>query len=151
MVQTAIIYIFPKRQVFMQFSIQYETEGYLRIRLNSGKFSEADEEILHYAFEDFDSIDRIRVFKSTGGLALHFHQDIRSKLIQHLNHLDLNDVQIPGNPITLKEIQSRKISPAVKRKIRKGMILEMCSDLVLPTPLQAAYHLYKIATLKDFA
>ncbi len=135
----------------MQFSIQHETEGYLRIRLNSGKFSEAEEEILHYAFEGFQSIDRIRVFKSTGGLALHFHDNIRTSLLKHLKNLCLENVQIPGNPITLQEIQTRSLSPAVKKRIRKGMLLEMCSDLVLPTPLQAAYHLYKIATLKDFA
>ena len=48
-----------------------------------------------------------------------------------------------------EEIARRKLSPAVKRKLRCKVIAEAAADLLLPAPVQLGYHVYQLVTLKD--
>ena len=41
------------------------------------------------------------------------------------------------------------MDPNLKKKLRRRITLEAGADLILPAPVQLAYHLYQLVTLKE--
>ncbi len=51
--------------------------------------------------------------------------------------------------VSREELKQRKMDPKLKNRLRRRIILEAGADLVLPAPVQLAYHLYQLVTLKE--
>lgn len=43
-----------------------------------------------------------------------------------------------------------KMKPALKKKLRKRILIEALADAFLPAPIQTAYHAYQLITLRKF-
>ena len=52
--------------------------------------------------------------------------------------------------VSREELKTRKMDPNLKKKLRRRIILEAGADLLMPMPVQMAYHLYQLVTLKEF-
>ena len=48
------------------------------------------------------------------------------------------------------EMKSRKLDPALKRRLRMRILAESVADTVLPMPVQIGYHIYQMITLQEF-
>ena len=51
--------------------------------------------------------------------------------------------------VSKEELKARKMDPNLKKKLRRRITLEAGADLILPAPVQLAYHLYQLVTLKE--
>ena len=51
--------------------------------------------------------------------------------------------------VSREELKARKMDPMLKKKLRRRIILEAGADLLMPVPVQMAYHLYQLVTLKE--
>ena len=51
--------------------------------------------------------------------------------------------------VSREELKVRKMDPMLKKKLRRRIILEAGADLLMPVPVQMAYHLYQLVTLKE--
>ncbi|MBR2189892.1 MAG: hypothetical protein IJ860_10900 [Eubacterium sp.] len=135
----------------MKFSIQHETKSYLRIRLISGKISETEEEVLEYALSQMKSVRHVAFYPATGGIAISFDGD-RNMILEKLKALQYQNVALFAGQleqrIDVEELERRKLSPRLKRKMRRRIFLETAADIALPMPIQVGYHLYQLVTLK---
>ena len=52
--------------------------------------------------------------------------------------------------VSKEELKVRKMDPMLKNKLRRRIILEAGADLLMPLPVQIAYHIYQLVTLKEF-
>ena len=51
--------------------------------------------------------------------------------------------------ISREELKRRKLSPEVKNRLRRKVLIETAADLLMPAPLQVGYHIYQLVTLKN--
>jgi hypothetical protein len=51
--------------------------------------------------------------------------------------------------ISSEELSRRKLSPEVKARMRRKVIVEAAADILMPMPVQVGYHLYQLVTLRD--
>ncbi|MBQ9320807.1 MAG: hypothetical protein IJ239_00385 [Eubacterium sp.] len=135
----------------MRYSVQFETDTYLRIRLFCGRISEAEEEVLTYAISQMKPVQHVRVYPATGGISITYEKD-RDLILQKLSALQYQNVELFADQlekrIGVEEVERRKLSPALKRKMRRRMLLETLADIALPMPVQVGYHVYQLVTLK---
>ena len=136
----------------MDFVIQHQTASYLRLHLRRGRFSAAEAEVLEYALSNLKGISCIKLYPSSGGIAFSYKGD-KESILRRLRELQFQNVKMfaknLGDSIGSEEIARRKLSPAVKRKLRCKVIAEAAADLLLPAPVQLGYHVYQLVTLKD--
>ncbi|MBQ9063375.1 MAG: hypothetical protein IJ121_11235 [Eubacterium sp.] len=135
----------------MRYSIQFETDSYMRIRLACGKISDAEEEILEFAISQMKPVKHVKFHPATGGIAITYEKD-RDLILEKLSALQYQNVEMFAGKlekrIDLEEVERRKLSPALKRKMRRRMLLETVADIALPMPVQVGYHVYQLVTLK---
>ena len=55
-----------------------------------------------------------------------------------------------NHKVDAKELSTRKLDPALKRKMRARILVEAGADLLLPAPVQIVYHAWQLVTLKSF-
>lgn len=136
----------------MDFIIQHQTPAYLRLRLRSGRFSSAEGDVLEYALRHLRGVSDIKLFPFSGGITLHYDGD-REEILRKLRALHFNNVKLfaekLGNSIDQEELRQRKLSPAVKRSLRRKILVETAADLLMPMPIQVGYHVYQLVTLKN--
>ena len=46
-------------------------------------------------------------------------------------------------------MERRHLTPELKRKLRTRILIECAADVFLPMPVQVAYHVYQLLTLKE--
>ena len=135
----------------MNYSIQHETNHYIRIRLTCGKINGAEEEILRDVLSQMKQVKQVKIYAGTGGIALTYDGN-REQLLEKLSALQYRNIEYFADElerrIGVEEIARRKLSPEVKRKMRSRMLLETVADIALPMPIQVGYHLYQLVTLK---
>ena len=51
--------------------------------------------------------------------------------------------------ISSEEVERRHLTPELKRKLRTRILIECAADVFLPMPVQVAYHVYQLLTLKE--
>ena len=51
--------------------------------------------------------------------------------------------------ISTEELSRRKLSPEVKNRLRRKVLIETVADLLMPVPLQVGYHAYQLVTLRN--
>ena len=162
----------------MTFTIEHETSGSMRVRLAGKKPSKRTAEAIRTLLIHTPGIRDAEVFRASGGLVVR-HDMKRADLIKILKELDpetirevkremeavkqellerLQQIQDPhvleaalqNHRVDAKELSTRKLDPALKRRMRLRILLEAGADLLLPAPVQAAYHAWQMVTLKSF-
>ena len=136
----------------MRYRIENETGKHLRIRLFCGKLSRSEAEVLQYALVKSRVITKARVFPATGGVALTYTCG-REEILERLQRFQFANVERFAEDVEagigLEEVQRRKLTPELKRRLRTRMLIEMAADVVMPMPVQLAYHAYQLVTLRD--
>lgn len=136
----------------MKFVIQHQTASYMRLHLCRGRFTEAEAEVLEYALSHLKGVSRIKLYPASGGIAFSYKGD-KDIILRKLCNLQFQNVKMFAEGleenIGTEELARRKLSPALKRKLRCKVIAEAAADMLLPAPVQLGYHVYQLVTLKD--
>lgn len=138
----------------MQFRIEHESRNRMRVHLYipGRKMEEGQEEVLHYALSAIQGVRRVEVYLETGNVALSY-EGKREDILNKLRELNYENVRMFAQQIDQEideeEIRSRKLSPTLKRRMRRKIVIEAAADLFLPAPVQLAYHVYQLITLRD--
>ena len=136
----------------MQFAIQHQTRSYMRLRLLRGRFTDAEAEVLEYALSNLKNVSGVKLYPASGGIAFSYKGD-KELILKKLRSLQFQNVKLFAEEleesIDSAELARRKLSPALKRKLRCKVIVEAAADMLLPTPVQLGYHMYQLVTLKD--
>ena len=136
----------------MKFVIQHQTSSYMRLRLNGGRFTRTEAEVLEYALSNLKSVSGVRLYPASGGIAFSYKGD-REVILKKLRNLQFHNVKMFAEEIeesiSTEELSRRKLSPELKRKLRCKVIAEAAADMLLPAPVQLGYHMYQLVTLKN--
>ena len=136
----------------MVYSIEHETSGSIRIKTGRRKIGHEEEEILRYALEALHGVTDVMIFRATGSIRLSYTCS-REYLLEKLSSLRYENIEMlaekSAEKIGTEEIRERKLSPELKRRLRKRLLFETAADVLLPEPVQVAYHLYQFVTLKN--
>lgn len=136
----------------MKVLIQHQTSSYMRLRLQKGRFSNTEAEVLRYALGSMKGISDVRLYPSSGGISFSYRGD-RDRILRKLCALQFENVERfakeMDDPIDREELARRKLSPEVKAQMRKKILVETAADILMPMPVQVGYHLYQLVTLKD--
>ena len=136
----------------MKFVIQHQTSSYMRLRLNGGRFTRTEAEVLEYALSNLKGVSGVRLYPASGGIALSYKGD-REVILKKLRNLHFHNVKMFAEEIeesiSTEELSRRKLSPELKRKLRCKVIAEAAADMLLPAPIQLGYHMYQLVTLKN--
>lgn len=150
----------------MKYRVEHESAHRLRVRLLTGKsggITSAQEEVLMFAFSALRGVKKVDFYPATGGVVFSFCDgseretvEVRLGVLERLDRFDFKNVtmlarELENHPaIDIEEMRERKLSPELKRKIRTRMAIEAVADVFLPMPLQLAYHVYQMITLREF-
>ena len=136
----------------MKFVIEHQTSSYMRLRLNGGRFTRTEAEVLEYALSNLKGVSGVRLYPASGGIALSYKGD-REVILKKLRNLHFHNVKMFAEEIeesiSTEELSRRKLSPELKRKLRCKVIAEAAADMLLPAPIQLGYHMYQLVTLKN--
>ena len=136
----------------MKFVIQHQTSSYMRLRLNGGRFTRTEAEVLEYALSNLKGVSGVRLYPASGGIAFSYKGD-REIILKKLRNLHFHNVKMFAEEIeesiSTEELSRRKLSPELKRKLRCKVIAEAAADMLLPAPIQLGYHMYQLVTLKN--
>ena len=135
----------------MKYIIEHETDRRIRISLHR-KISAEEAKILTYTLSSIDGVSDVRIYAAAGGIAIIYSGD-RKRLLEKLDHFSYRNVtyfaQKEETAIDAQEVQRRKLDPALKRRLRRRILVETAADVIMPMPVQIAYHLYQMITLKN--
>ena len=56
----------------MKFVIQHQTSSYMRLRLNGGRFTRTEAEVLEYALSNLKGVSGVRLYPASGGIAFSY-------------------------------------------------------------------------------
>lgn len=138
----------------MDFVIEHETSTYMRLRLNRGRFTSHEGKVLKYALSNLKDAAWVRLYPSSGGIAFSYRGGTqnRDSILQKLHAMQFGNVKLFAreieDTIDEEELARRKLSPEIKDRLRKKVLIETAADLLMPMPLQAGYHLYQLVTLR---
>ena len=136
----------------MKFVIQHQTSSYMRLRLNGGRFTRTEAEVLEYALSNLKGVSGVRLYPASGGIAFSYKGD-REVILKKLRNLQFHNLKMFAEEIeesiSTEELSRRKLSPELKRKLRCKVIAEAAADMLLPAPIQLGYHMYQLVTLKN--
>ncbi|MDO5477040.1 MAG: hypothetical protein Q4F43_08010 [Eubacteriales bacterium] len=136
----------------MNYLIRHETSSYMRLQLRSGRFTSSEAEVLEYALSQLQGVSNIRLYPASGGIAFDYRGD-RERILQKLRALQFHNVKLFAeeleDTISREEIARRKLSPAVKARLRRKVLVETAADVLMPMPLQVGYHMYQLVTLRN--
>ena len=136
----------------MRYIIKNETGHRIRVLLPFCPLTPAQEEILRFALGSMAEIEDLTFYPATGGMAIHYRFG-REKILSRLSTFRMENVPLMAasqkQHIDLQEVRERKLAPAVKTRLRVRLVAETAADMLLPLPLQLAYHAYQLITLKN--
>ncbi len=136
----------------MHYKIEHETNHRIRLSLPFCPIRPAQEEVLRFALGSIPEVQRVIFYPCTGGMAIHYTKG-REKILQKLTAFHVQNVSLLARDmekhISMDEVRRRKLDPEVKTALRKRIVIETAADMLLPTPLQLAYHAYQLITLKS--
>ena len=136
----------------MKYRIEHETPHRIRLRLNTGKISAQQVEILRYAFGAMKNIRKVRIYPVTAGVVLEYETG-REEILRKLDAFSYENVRMMTDEsrpkINAAEMRERKLDASLKNRLRRRVLLETAADVLLPMPVQVAYHAYQLVTLKN--
>ncbi|MBQ9611480.1 MAG: hypothetical protein IJV14_02680 [Lachnospiraceae bacterium] len=137
----------------MKYRIEHESNHRIRIRIFE-RMTPSMEEVLEYALTSIDGVKEVSIYPATDGIAIRYVKN-RDRILAKLDRLRFDNVVMmsrqieKSTKINAAEIRERTLDPALKRKLRMRIVAEALADAVLPLPVQTAYHVYQLVTLKD--
>lgn len=136
----------------MLFFLKHETAHRIRLSLPFCPIRPAQEEVLRYALESMPEIQRVTFYPAVGDMAITYSFG-RERILKKLTAFQESNVTLLAEDlesrITMSEVKRRKLDPDVKTALRTRVVLETAADMLLPIPLQLAYHAYQLITLRD--
>ena len=136
----------------MIFTIAHETRHSIRIRTAASRFSAAEADVLRRCLGEMKGVTDVEVFRATGSVRITYEGD-RDYILDRLKTFSYKNVELFAREeqerISHEEIAKRKLSPGVKRKLRRRLLLETAADVLQPEPVQVGYHIYQIVTLRN--
>ena len=93
------------------------------------------------------------VYRATGCCSLEFDCK-KMEILDQLNRFRLGNVKVladgeENKRISVAEMKNRKLDQQLKNKLRLRIIMEAAADMVLPMPVQLAYHAWQVVTLRN--
>lgn len=136
----------------MDYIVRHETKTYLRLRLRSGRFSAAQGDILEYALTNLKGVTDVKLYPASGGIVI-YHGGNREEILRKMRALQFHNVEMFAkeleDTIDQEELARRKLSPGLKRSLRRKVLMETAADVLMPMPLQVGYHIYQLVTLRN--
>ncbi len=138
----------------MRYRIEHLSQHRLRIRVQNGALTEYSREILDYALNGIPGVRKVIFYPATGGIGIAFDGPAE-EVTRRLDRLRFDNVtmmagQIEADPsIDMEELRQRRLSPELKSRLRRRILLESAADMLLPMPVQMGYHLYQLITLRE--
>ena len=144
--------VVPGERRFMEYIIMHETSKYMRLRLRKGHITASQAEILRYVLEGQQGVSGIRIYPASGSISFSCEKE-HGKILYKLKRLQFHNVEMFAkeldNRISTEELSRRKLSPEVKNRLRRKVLIETVADLLMPVPLQVGYHAYQLVTLRN--
>lgn len=134
----------------MKYNICHDGSGYMRIRIDRGRISETEAEVLRFAFSRLKGLKAVMLYPATGGIGLRYSMT-RDELIRRLDAFLYENVSF----LAKEESRRRTIAGAGRgevncsRKKRRNILIEAIADSILPAPLQLAYHAWQYVQISD--
>ena len=150
----------------MKCKVVHETGSSLRVKILGRQLSYKEYEALHGLLEKTEGVQRIRTFWATGSIALNFRGD-RERLLATVRGISEEDLakaveenrralaelgkNTPVDFVDLKKLkkQGKKMSSLWKRRLNRRILIEAAADMILPAPVQVAYHAYQMLVLQS--
>ena len=139
----------------MRYQIMHRSAHRLRIRIPERTLTDSSQEVLEYALGAIPGVTKVDFYPATGGIGLHFDGDVTA-ITDRLDRMRFDNVEMMAREldadqsIGVEELRERKLSPRLKRRLRTRIALESAADLLLPAPVQMAYPVYQLVTLREF-
>lgn len=155
----------------MKCKVVHETGGSLRVKILGRQLSYKEYEALHGLLEKAEGVQCIRTYWATGSIALNFRSD-RERLLATIRGISEEDLaaaveenrralaelgkkeieqNTPVDFVDLKKLkkQGKKMSSLWKRRLNRRILIEAAADMILPAPVQVAYHAYQMLVLQS--
>ena len=152
----------------MKCKVVHETGGSLRVKILGRQLSYKEYEALDGLLEKAEGVQRIRTYWATGSIALNFRGD-RERLLATIRGISEEDLAAAveenrralaelgkkeleqNTPVDLKKLkkQGKKMSSLWKRRLNRRILIEAAADMILPAPVQVAYHAYQMLVLQS--
>lgn len=129
----------------MNYTIEHETSTSLRMHLPLRKLTQPQSDGIERALYQVESVKAVRTYRGTGGVQVRFQGD-RQAVLAALDALDLHALPTEHE---MQRCCQDKMDPACRRRLRKKIIAESCFDILLPEPIQVAYHICQLAKLRN--
>ena len=139
----------------MKFQTAHQSAHRLRIRIAEKELTDSAQEVLEYALTSIPGVRKVSFYPATGGIGICF-DCAPEEITRRLERLRFDNVEMMAREmdarqsIGVEELRERKLSPKLKRKLRRRIALESAADLLMPAPVQLGYHLYQLITLREF-
>ena len=136
----------------MNFEIKHVTKHYIRIRLSCKELSDKEAFWLKHTLPESNlNITKVTVHQKPASLMIE-HDGNQDDILSYLKSLEL---EVPKSAIIEyeKAFDSKKelykqMSPALKRELRKEILMEAAVDIFLPAPVGIACHIFQLANLE---
>ena len=136
----------------MNFEIKHVTKHYLRIRLSCKELSDKEAFWLKHTLPESKlNITKVTVHQKPASLMIE-HDGIQNDILSYLENLNL---EVPETAVKEyeKAFNSKKdlyihMTPALKRELRKEILMEAAVDIFLPSPVGIACHIFQLASLE---
>ncbi|MCR4903208.1 MAG: hypothetical protein K6A23_10130 [Butyrivibrio sp.] len=140
----------------MKYTIEHQTKYSIRLRLKYKNLTNEQVSLLKGKLFENKNITDIRFFKSVGGINISFNSG-KKDIIEFLNNIDMDNLNKEYKekvseynalgPITVSELNARKLDDRIKRHLQNKIVAEAFTDLFLPAPVQLAMHLHEYLLL----
>lgn len=135
----------------MNYQILAQSNHRMRVRLRHAKLTREEAQILTYAFSTISGVNKVTVYRETGGCALEYDCP-PEHILERLDRFRFENVDLLAHEedvrITMAEMKNRKLDQQLKQRLRLRILLETVADLALPMPVQIGYHVWQMITLK---
>ncbi len=146
----------PKQSV--GYTVMHEGRGNMRVRLHMKKIEAWQSDLIKFDLKTVPGVSDVVIYESTAGVSIRYTCP-RQAVINKLNSLDpaslitvrefLDENRDNEEKLGLDEFRKRKLDADLKKRMRIRMVTEAAADMILPEPVQLAYHLYQLITLKN--
>lgn len=136
----------------MKFEVKHSTNHYLRLRIAKREFT--DNEAFNIKQLLFDNenlkVSKVIVNQKPASLTIEHDGDqedienfLKELAVENLNA----DIPEGNTAIYTKKEFYKRLTPQLKRELKKEILLEAALDVLLPEPIGIAYHLLQVACL----
>ncbi len=138
----------------MKFTVEHRNPGRVRIRLAGGGLTPEESRAVRLALLRIPEVLDVRIYRATGGAGI-FYSGEEAALLEHIREAEASpdpaaypDTEPESPFLNAEEIRRRGLDPHFKRKMRRHILAEAFFDVVMPMPVQLAYHAGQLIRLE---